>query len=94
MYPLIRYGNKEKCPFCNADTEINSDADKIESTRYYHGKNWKKAKFHLEAAAMAGHEEARNNIGRSIIRTELLSIGSFLHLLGHIQCHECLEVML
>jgi TPR repeat protein len=30
---------------------------------YYHGKNWKKAKFHLEAAAMAGHGGARNNIG-------------------------------
>ena len=30
---------------------------------YYHGGNWKKAKFHLEAAAMAGHEGARNNIG-------------------------------
>jgi uncharacterized protein HemY len=30
---------------------------------YYHGKNWKKAKFHLEAPAMAGHEGARNNIG-------------------------------
>jgi hypothetical protein len=30
---------------------------------YYHGKNWKKAKFHLEAAAMAGHEGARNHIG-------------------------------
>ena len=30
---------------------------------YYHGKNWKKAKFHLEAAAMAGHEGARHNLG-------------------------------
>jgi hypothetical protein len=30
---------------------------------YYHGENWKKAKFHLEAAAMAGHEGARNHIG-------------------------------
>ena len=32
---------------------------------YYHGGTWKKAKFHLEAAAMAmaGHEGARNNIG-------------------------------
>ena len=26
-------------------------------------KNWKKAKFHLEAGAMAGHEGARYNLG-------------------------------
>jgi hypothetical protein len=32
-------------------------------TTTYNGKNWKKAKFHLEAMAMAGHEGARNNIG-------------------------------
>ena len=38
----------------------------------------KKAKFYLEAAAMAGHEGARNNIGHLRIRTELLSIGSLL----------------
>jgi TPR repeat protein len=47
----------------------------------------KKTKFHLEAAAMAGHEEARSNLDtlnfyNSIIRTELLSIGSLRHLLG------------
>jgi len=23
---------------------------------YFHGENWKKAKFHLEAPAMTGHE--------------------------------------
>jgi len=56
---------------------------------YYHGENWKKAKFHLQAAAMAGHEGARNNIGHleflQFNNTEgLLSIGSLLHLLGHI----------
>ena len=117
IHSFGKTGNKEKCPFCNADTEINSDADKIENImkrvdsidtgaidllgtcyyngllgihqdetkaielwmraaelgfskshnylgmHYYHRKNSKKAKFHLEAAAMAGHEEARNNIG-------------------------------
>jgi hypothetical protein len=31
-----------------------------------HRENWKKAKFHLEAAAMAGHEGARNNIGHLV----------------------------
>jgi TPR repeat protein len=30
---------------------------------YYEGGNMKKAKFHWEAAAMAGHEVARNNLG-------------------------------
>jgi hypothetical protein len=30
---------------------------------YYEGGNLKKAKFHLEASAMAGHEEARYNLG-------------------------------
>jgi TPR repeat protein len=30
---------------------------------YHEGGNLKKAKFHLEAAAMAGHEGARNNLG-------------------------------
>ena len=59
----------------------------------------RKAKFHLEAAAMAGHEGARNDIGHldlnfysSIIRIELLSIGSLLHLLGHIlPCITCFQ---
>ena len=32
----------------------------------YHRENWKKAKFHLEAAAVAGHEGARNNIGHLV----------------------------
>jgi len=57
----------------------------------------RKAKFHLEAAAMAGHEGARNDIGHldlnfysSIIRIELLSIGSLMHLQGHIlPCITC-----
>ena len=57
----------------------------------------RKAKFHLEAAAMAGHEGARNDIGlldlnfySSIIRIELLSIGSLMHLQGHIlPCITC-----
>ena len=31
--------------------------------KYLHGGNMKKAKFHLETAAMAGHEEARSNLG-------------------------------
>jgi TPR repeat protein len=30
---------------------------------YYKGGDLKKEKFHLEAAAMAGHEVARNNLG-------------------------------
>ena len=30
---------------------------------YYEGGDLKKAKFHVEAAAMAGHEVARNNLG-------------------------------
>ena len=30
---------------------------------YYEGGNLKKAKFHLEAAAMAGHEAARSKVG-------------------------------
>jgi tetratricopeptide (TPR) repeat protein len=30
---------------------------------YYEGGNMKKAKFHLEAAAMAGFEDARSNLG-------------------------------
>ena len=55
----------------------------------------KKAKFHYEAAAMAGHEGARLNLGTmeslSGKRDELSSIGRLLHLLGIIlPCITCL----
>jgi len=118
IHSFGKTGNNENCPFCNSDTEVNSDAENIENIMkqvdsndtgamhsmgncyysgllglqqdetkaielwiraaefgcskvhndlgmhyYYHGENWKKAKFHLEAAAMAGHEGARSNIG-------------------------------
>jgi len=117
IHSFGKTGNNDKCPFCNTDTEVNSDAENIgnimkrvdsndtgamrllgncyysgllglqqDATKaielwiraaefgcskahndlgvhYYHGENWKKAKFHLEAAAMAGHEGARNDIG-------------------------------
>jgi TPR repeat protein len=55
-----------------------------------------KAKFHLEAAAMAGHDEAQEaildtlNFYNSIIRTKLLSIVSLRHLLGITNpCNAC-----
>jgi hypothetical protein len=41
----------------------HSKAQYFLGMHYYHGKNWKKAKFHLEAAAMAGHEMARCRLG-------------------------------
>jgi hypothetical protein len=125
IHSFGKTGNNEKCPFCNAETEIDSDAEKIgyimkrvdtgaidllgtcyyngllgfqqDETKaielwmraaelgfskshnyllgmhYYHGENWKKAKDTLIFYS-------------SIIQTEteLLSIGSLLHLLGHI----------
>jgi TPR repeat protein len=38
-------------------------AHSLLADKYYEGGDLKKAKFHLEAAAMAGHEPARCNLG-------------------------------
>jgi TPR repeat protein len=54
---------------------------------YYHGVDMKKAKFHNEAAAMAGDEVAKGAILETWrkspeILNALLSIGQLQHLLG------------
>ena len=53
---------------------------------YHDGGALKKAKFHVEAAAMAGHEGARYNLGVMECNSgnieRALSIGQLLHLLG------------
>ena len=56
---------------------------------YYHGENWKKASFTWRPQPwqdMKGQEAILDtlNFYSSTIQTELLSIGSLLHLLGHI----------
>jgi TPR repeat protein len=46
---------------------------------YYEGGDLKKAKFHYEAAAMAGHEQARSNLGSMEIKS-----GKFEQGLNHL----------
>jgi len=57
--------------------------------------NWEKTKFHLEAAAMARNEVARNSLGEIEFDQfsnydQAIKIGLLLHLLGSIMpCITC-----
>jgi TPR repeat protein len=62
----------------------SSQAHFFMGNMYHGGGDSKKAKFHYEAAAMAGHEVARCNLGTikgasGHMWNKLLSIGQLLH---------------
>jgi hypothetical protein len=76
VHSFYMSGNASKCPFCNSDRGNKTDEDGAEdntkraavndpasicllAAHYHHGR----AGFHFEAAAMAGDEVARCNLG-------------------------------
>ena len=60
---LLRDRAKAEELYARAAELGSSQAHYLLADVYRQRGDWKKTKFHLEAAAMAGHEVARNNLG-------------------------------
>jgi hypothetical protein len=64
---FVKSENTRNCPFCKAQISNITDDERVGEVMKRVAANdaraMKKAKFHYEAAAMAGDEVARNNLG-------------------------------